>query len=58
MLSQFDLQSLSKIHTFQLPQMNPYPQNKSVLILDNCAIHKSVALREVVEAKGKLVSQY
>ena len=21
--------------------MNPYPQNKSVLILDNCAIHKS-----------------
>jgi hypothetical protein len=32
--------------------MNPYPQNKSVLILDNCAIHKSAALREVVEAKG------
>ena len=32
--------------------MNPYPQNKSVLILDNCAIHKSAALREVVEAQG------
>jgi len=35
-----------------LPQMNPYPQDRSVLILDNCAIHKSTALREVVEAHG------
>ncbi len=30
--------------------MKPYPQDKSVLILDNCAIHKSDALHEVVEA--------
>jgi hypothetical protein len=33
--------------------MNPYPQDKSVLILDNCAIHKSEALREVVESFGE-----
>lgn len=33
--------------------MNPYPQDRSVLILDNCAIHKSEVLREVIEATGK-----
>jgi len=32
--------------------MNPYPQDRSVLILDNCAIHKSEYLREMVEAQG------
>lgn len=36
----------------QLPHMNAYPGERSVLILDNCAIHKSEALREVVEAVG------
>ena len=30
--------------------MNPYPGDRSILILDNCAIHKSRALREVIEA--------
>ncbi|KAF8810534.1 hypothetical protein BYT27DRAFT_7024247, partial [Phlegmacium glaucopus] len=34
-----------------LPQMNPYPQDRSVHILDNCAIHKSEYLREMVEAQ-------
>ena len=29
--------------------MNPYPQDKSILILDNCAIHKTRVLREIVE---------
>jgi hypothetical protein len=36
--------------------MNPYPQDKSVLILDNCAIHKGEALREVVESVGEFWS--
>ncbi|KAI0043139.1 hypothetical protein FA95DRAFT_1499052 [Auriscalpium vulgare] len=35
-----------------LPQMNPYPQPRSVLIMDNASIHKSDALREVIEASG------
>jgi transposase len=35
--------------------MNPYPQNNSILVLDNCAIHKSAVLREVVEANGQLL---
>ena len=36
----------------QLPKMNPYPQDKSILILDNCAIHKTRVLREIVEGFG------
>ena len=34
--------------------MNPWPEERSVLVMDNCAIHKSRALREIVEAAGKL----
>jgi len=44
---------MTSIHSVWLPQMKPYPQNGSVLILDNCAIHKSAALHEVIEAQGK-----
>jgi transposase len=32
--------------------MNPYPGDRSVLILDNCAIHKSRFLREAIEDQG------
>ncbi len=35
--------------------MNPYPQDKSILILDNCAIHKMHALREIVEGSGHVL---
>ena len=35
--------------------MNPYPQDNSIIVLDNCAIHKSEVLREVVEANGQLL---
>lgn len=35
--------------------MNPYPQDKSILILDNCAIHKTRALREIVEGSGHVL---
>lgn len=35
--------------------MNPYPNDNSILILDNCAIHKSDILRELVEEKGCLL---
>jgi len=35
--------------------MNPYPQDNSIIILNNCAIHKSDVLREVVEANGQLL---
>ncbi|KZV59585.1 hypothetical protein PENSPDRAFT_546551, partial [Peniophora sp. CONT] len=35
-----------------LPHMNPFPGDMSVLLLDNCAIHKSDYLRQIVEAQG------
>lgn len=36
----------------QLPRMNPFPGNNSVLIMDNCQIHKSAHIREIVEEHG------
>ncbi|THU77295.1 hypothetical protein K435DRAFT_620341, partial [Dendrothele bispora CBS 962.96] len=30
-----------------LPTMNPFPGDRSVIVMDNCAIHKSKALKEV-----------
>ncbi|CAK5279006.1 unnamed protein product, partial [Mycena citricolor] len=38
-----------------LPQMNCFPADRSVLMLDNCAIHKSILLREIVEAQGTML---
>jgi len=39
----------------QLPRMNPYPRDRSIIVLDNCAIHKMPALHEIVEAHGCLL---
>ncbi|KAF8833246.1 hypothetical protein BDN67DRAFT_917373, partial [Paxillus ammoniavirescens] len=39
-----------------LVKMNPYPQPRSILVMDNCSMHKSEALRGAVEASGKSVS--
>ncbi|TFK58170.1 hypothetical protein BDN72DRAFT_748607, partial [Pluteus cervinus] len=35
-----------------LPQMNPYPDEQSVLALDNCRIHHNEPLAELVAAAG------
>lgn len=40
---------------FQLPQMNPYPDFRSVLVLDNCRIHHNEALVDMVRAAGCLI---
>lgn len=37
---------------YQLPCMNPWPGPRSVLVLDNCATHKSEALQELFEGTG------
>ena len=39
----------------QLPQMNPYPDSCSVLVLDNCRIHHNEALVELIHAAGCLI---
>ncbi|KAF8227803.1 hypothetical protein L208DRAFT_1294906, partial [Tricholoma matsutake] len=35
-----------------LPQMNPYPDNHSVLIMDNCQIHHTDTLQDVLNDSG------
>jgi len=46
-----------KADTFQqfieglLEQMNPWPQRKSVIVMDNASIHKSEEIRDVVEQR-------
>ncbi|KAE9390961.1 hypothetical protein BT96DRAFT_783422, partial [Gymnopus androsaceus JB14] len=37
-----------------LPTMNPFPGDRSVIIMDNCQIHKSKALHELVESFGTI----
>ncbi|KZV89160.1 hypothetical protein EXIGLDRAFT_618493 [Exidia glandulosa HHB12029] len=39
-----------------LPRTNPYPGDRSVLIMDNCRIHKCQTLRQAIEAAGAYVS--
>ena len=33
--------------------MNPWPQSRSVLVMDNCAIHKSEELAQAIHDAGK-----
>ncbi|KAI0309054.1 hypothetical protein OF83DRAFT_1027698, partial [Amylostereum chailletii] len=35
-----------------LPSMNPFPEPRSILIMDNCRIHHTEALFEHVRAAG------
>ena len=35
-----------------LPQMNPFPAPRSVLIMDNCSTHKTQALKRVCDDRG------
>ncbi|PPR02227.1 hypothetical protein CVT24_011455 [Panaeolus cyanescens] len=35
-----------------LDNMNPFPARNSVIVMDNASIHKSQALREMIEARG------
>src|ERR1700691_3039953 len=37
----------------QLPQMNAFPQEQSVLVIDNCCIHHNEALQDLVNGAGK-----
>lgn len=36
--------------------MNPFPGDRSVLIMDNCAIHKAPVIREMIESVGKSIA--
>jgi len=38
--------------SLQLPEMNPYPGPRSILVLDNCRIHHNIELVDIVNAAG------
>lgn len=42
----------------QLPNMNPFPGPKLVIIMDNCEIHKNALLIEAIESAGESFSIY
>ena len=35
-----------------LDKMNPFPLLRSVIVMDNCAIHKSPKIRELIESRS------
>jgi len=49
----FDCKQLGSSDVEKLPQMNPFPAERSVLVLDNCQIHHNEALVELVMSAGK-----
>ncbi|KLO15582.1 hypothetical protein SCHPADRAFT_824468, partial [Schizopora paradoxa] len=34
-----------------LPKMNPFPEPNSVIVMDNCIIHKSPEIRDLIESR-------
>ena len=36
-----------------LPKMNRFPHPKSVVIMDNCSIHKAPEIKELIESRYK-----
>ena len=34
-----------------LDKMQPFPHENSVIVMDNCAIHKAPEIRELIEAR-------
>ena len=49
----FLFQAVSANSVVQVPLMNPYPDKHSVLVLDNCQIHHTEVLREILADSGK-----
>ena len=48
-----DSSVLKGFSSLKIPCTNPFPEPHSVFIMDNCATHKSDALREVIESAGR-----
>lgn len=41
----------SLVHPVQAPKLTPYPGPRSVVVMDNCAIHHDEEIREIVEGE-------
>lgn len=47
----YDLDSFARFIDGLLHHMNPFPGPNSVVIMDNCRIHKSDTVREIIEGR-------
>lgn len=47
----FDSDSFARFIDGLLYHMNPFPGPNSVIVMDNCRIHKSDLVREIIEAR-------
>ena len=47
----FDSDSFARFIDGLLCHMNPFPGPNSVIVMDNCRIHKSELVREIIEAQ-------
>jgi len=47
----FDSDSFGRFIGGLLCHMNPFPGPNSVIVMDNCRIHKSELIREIIEAQ-------
>lgn len=47
----FDSDSFARFIGGLLCHMNPFPGPNSVIVMDNCRIHKSELVREIIEAQ-------
>eukprot|EP00966_Prymnesium_polylepis_P141702 3272201-Prymnesium_polylepis.1 len=47
--------SLNALHQVVLPHMNPFPGPRSILLMDNCIIHRQYEVLQAVHAIGAMV---
>lgn len=47
----FNTELFTKFIEGLLEHMNPFPEPNSVIVMDNCAIHKAPEIRELIESR-------
>ena len=45
----YELPAVTCSFTLQVPVLNPYPMDRSVVVLDNCTIHHDEEIRHIIE---------
>ncbi len=53
-VSKFCISTCNVLTYTKVTQMNPFPQPRSILILDNCRIHHNEALIDLVNGVGRI----
>lgn len=48
----FNAETFTKFVKGLLDHMQPFPSPKSVIVMDNCSIHKAPQIRELVESRS------